>query len=85
MVSVQNRRCSQVTRDSARRGVLHLLLGHKQVAAFSGSAGKVLEILIEKKVMTPTQLAQSLATSTAAVLYSLRTLMNKGIVQSIPC
>jgi predicted transcriptional regulator len=63
------------------RGVLHLLSGQKQLRAFSGSAGKVLEKLIEKKAMTPTQLAESLGTSSAAVLYGLRILRDEGIVE----
>ncbi len=54
------------------------------VHSFSDSQGRILNHLMQKKAMTPTQIAEAVGSTPAAAIYNLKPLVRAGVVERHP-
>ncbi len=59
----------------------HILHGNAEVKSFSDSQGKILTQLRQKRAMTPSQIAEAVGATPAAVIYNLKGLISAGTVE----
>ena len=54
------------------------------VHSFSDSQGRIFNHLMQKKAMTPTQIAEAIGVTPAAAIYNLKALIRAGVVERHP-
>ncbi len=66
------------------RREFHVLRGGAVVESFNDSQGRILNHLIQKKAMTPTQISEEVGSTPAAVIYNLKAMIAAGVIERHP-